>query len=114
MHELSIALRILDIAGEEAARREARILAVHLQLGALSGVVAEALTSAFGLARENTQLDGCELVVEVMPLVIHCPRCRAARPAKSAHELACQECGAPSNEIVSGRELDIVALEIEQ
>ena len=38
MHELSIALCILDMAGEEAERRGGRVVAVHLKLGALAGV----------------------------------------------------------------------------
>jgi hydrogenase nickel incorporation protein HypA/HybF len=56
MHELSIALSILDVATEEAARRSGRVLAVHLKLGPLAGVVKEALLSAYDLAREGTPL----------------------------------------------------------
>ena len=39
MHELSIALSIVDMAQEEAERRNVQVEAVHLELGALSGVV---------------------------------------------------------------------------
>ena len=40
MHELSIAMSILDVAEEEAERQGgARVVAVHLKLGPLSGVV---------------------------------------------------------------------------
>jgi hydrogenase nickel incorporation protein HypA/HybF len=35
MHELSIALSIVDMAEEEAQRHEARVSAVHLRLGPL-------------------------------------------------------------------------------
>ncbi len=56
MHELSIALSILDIAEEEAGDRVGRVAAVHLKLGPLSGVVKEALLSAYDLAREGTAL----------------------------------------------------------
>jgi Zn finger protein HypA/HybF involved in hydrogenase expression len=41
MHELSIALGILDVAGEEAQRHGGRVAAIHLKLGPLAGVVKE-------------------------------------------------------------------------
>ncbi len=43
MHELSIAMSIVELAEEEAERRSVQVNAVHLKLGALSGVVKEAL-----------------------------------------------------------------------
>jgi hydrogenase nickel incorporation protein HypA/HybF len=39
MHELSIAMSIVELAEEEAERRGVQVTAVHLKLGALSGVV---------------------------------------------------------------------------
>jgi Zn finger protein HypA/HybF involved in hydrogenase expression len=39
MHELSIAMSIVELAQEEAERRGIQVDAVHLKLGALSGVV---------------------------------------------------------------------------
>jgi Zn finger protein HypA/HybF involved in hydrogenase expression len=43
MHELSIAMSIVEIAEEEADQRGgARVSAVHLKLGALAGVVKDA------------------------------------------------------------------------
>jgi len=36
MHELSIAMSIVDMAQEEAERRNMQVDAVHLDLGALS------------------------------------------------------------------------------
>ena len=56
MHELSIALSIVDMAAEEAERQGGRVVAVHLKLGPLSGVVKAALLSAYELAREGSPL----------------------------------------------------------
>src|SRR5947199_5996144 len=96
MHELSIALSILEVAGEEAERRTGRVVAVHLKLGPLSGVVKEALVSAFGLAREGTALERAELVVEEVPIVAHCPACAAECSPASVQELCCPACGSPT------------------
>ena len=57
MHELSIALGIVEIAVEKLEQLgEGYITAIHLKLGALSGVVPETLRSSFALAREETPL----------------------------------------------------------
>ena len=113
MHELSIALCILDLAAEEAERRGGRVCAVHLKLGPLSGVVKEALRSAYDLAREGTPLAGAELVVEDVPVVGYCPACAAERTPAALPLLCCPDCGGPLPEVRRGRELVVVALEIE-
>ena len=114
MHELSIAMNILDLAAEESARwGGTRVLGVHLKLGPLSGVVKEALLSAYNLARETGDLAEAELIIEEVPLVIHCQACKTDQRAVSVQELACVQCGSPSFEVVTGRELEIVALEIQ-
>jgi hydrogenase nickel incorporation protein HypA/HybF len=65
MHELSIALSIIEIAEEQLARhRGRRIHAIHLRLGSSAGVVREALDFSFGLACEGTSAAGSQLIVE--------------------------------------------------
>ncbi|HEY7314939.1 MAG TPA: hydrogenase maturation nickel metallochaperone HypA [Gemmataceae bacterium] len=113
MHELSIALSILDVAEEEAERQGGRVLAIHLRLGPLSGVVREALESAYALAREGTPLAGANLLIEDVPLLVHCPACAANRMPPSIQQLCCPSCGIPTPNVVSGRELEVCALEIE-
>ena len=49
MHELSIAVNIVEIAEEEARERNTTVTAVHLKLGPLSGVVKESLLFSYGL-----------------------------------------------------------------
>jgi hydrogenase nickel incorporation protein HypA/HybF len=114
MHELSIAMSILDIAAEESERRGGvRVLGIHLKLGPLSGVVKEALLSAFGLAREGDSLAEAELVIEEVPIALYCPTCQGNRAAVSIQELRCVECGTLTSHVVTGRELEIVAMEIQ-
>jgi hydrogenase nickel incorporation protein HypA/HybF len=64
MHELSIAASIVEIAAEEAGRQGGRVEAVHLKLGALSGVVRDALLFSWDLACEETPLAGAKLEIE--------------------------------------------------
>jgi len=115
MHELSIAMSIVEMAQEEAAQRGGvQVTAVHLKLGALSGVVKEALVSAYELACDETPLQGSRLVIEEVPVVVFCPSCQAQRAISSVQLFCCAECGTPASEIVQGKELEVVALEIEE
>lgn len=115
MHELSIAIRIVELAQEEAERRgDFQVTAVHLKLGALSGVVKEALLSCYEMACENTPLQRSRLVIEDVPVVVFCPTCRARRRLSSVQLFCCPECGAPTTEIVQGKELEVFALEIQE
>ena len=111
MHELSIAVQIAEVAEAEAGRYAERAIAVHLKLGALSGVVREALVSAWELARANTLLEDAELVIEDVPARGQCPVCGGERAICSIQQVCCAECGQPMMKLVCGRELDVVALE---
>lgn len=113
MHELSIAMSIVEMAEEESGRRAgARINAVHLKIGALAGVVSEALRSSFALACEGTGLQGSRLVIEEIPVVVNCPKCMQPRKLDSVQWFVCPECQSPVSDVISGRELQVVALEI--
>ena len=113
MHELSVALSLVEGVEEEAARHEGRVQAVHLQLGPLSGVIKEALLSAFELAAAGTTLEGVRLLIEEMPVVAFCPQCQARQTLASIQWFCCPVCQSPVSEIVQGRELQLVALEME-
>jgi hydrogenase nickel incorporation protein HypA/HybF len=114
MHELSIAMSILDMAAEEAKRHgAAHVTRIHLRLGPLSGVVKDALVSAYELAREGSALEDAQLIIEDVPVRASCPICRTTRAVASMQELFCAECGTPTPEVVSGRELEVFALEIQ-
>src|ERR1700679_1110677 len=104
MHERSIAMGTLEMAEEESEQRGgARVNAVHLKLGALAGVVKDALLSSYELACEGTDLQGSRLVIEEVPIVAYCPQCLASRTLASAQWFACPECGSPVSDVIHGR-----------
>ena len=113
MHELSIALSLIELANEESARLGGRVTALHLKLGAMCGVVPEALRSSFGLATEDTPLAGSALVIEELPVIVFCPQCETQRPLNTTQWFVCAECGTPTPDIRQGKEMELVALEIE-
>jgi hydrogenase nickel incorporation protein HypA/HybF len=113
MHELSIAMSIVDLATEEAERRGAQVSAVHLKLGPLSGVVKDALLSSYEMACYGTPLQDSRLVIEEVPVVVYCSKCQVERTLPSIQWFCCPECATPTDKILRGKELEVFALEIQ-
>jgi hydrogenase nickel incorporation protein HypA/HybF len=112
MHELSIAMSIVEIAQEEAERRDVKIDAVHLELGPLSGVAAEALLFSYEMACSGTRLEGSQLVIKEIPIEVYCPACKAQRILSSMQWFCCPACGIPTSDVIHGKELVVTALEV--
>ena len=113
MHELSIAMSIVEMAEEEANRQGAvQIQAVHLRLGRLSGVVKQSLLSSYEMACEATLLEGSQLLIEEVAVEVFCPRCKLPRLVASIQWFCCPECGTPTPTVLHGKELEVVALEM--
>lgn len=113
MHELSIATAMVEMAAEEAGRRgAARVVAVHLRLGPLSGVVRDALLFSWDAACEDTPLAGARLEIDDAPVVVFCPACGEDRAIADFPLLVCPVCERPTPDVRGGAELEIVALEI--
>jgi hydrogenase nickel incorporation protein HypA/HybF len=115
MHELSIALSMIDLANEEAQRRGgARVKALHMKLGPLCGVVKDALLFSYEVACQGTTLEGSQLLIEEVPVVVYCDRCEAELQLESIQRFCCPRCGGLTSNIVRGKELELVALELEE
>jgi hydrogenase nickel incorporation protein HypA/HybF len=115
MHELSMAMSLIDMASEYIHSIDGgRVEAVHVRIGPLAGVVTEALAFSFEIAVQDSPIAGARLVVEEAPIIARCDRCAADRTIPSAQHLRCPMCGAATPNLISGRELELVALEIEE
>ncbi len=115
MHELSIAHSLVELASSAAEQAGVtRVRRVFLRLGAFSGVVREALEFGFEIAAAGTALEGAELVVEPVPLVVRCGACGAEGELPDPQRFRCPSCGEPTSQIVQGRELELAALEYEE
>jgi hydrogenase nickel incorporation protein HypA/HybF len=65
MHELAIVEGVIDQVTERLP--DAKITSVRLEIGALTGVVADALLFSFELATEGTNLQGATLEITEVP-----------------------------------------------
>jgi hydrogenase nickel incorporation protein HypA/HybF len=113
MHEMSIALSIVEGAEDEARRHDGgRVSSVHLRLGQLSGVVREALLFSYDLACEGTILEGSALEIEEVAATVFCRKCNAEQTLVSIQDFSCPVCHMPTSEVMQGRELLIIGLEL--
>lgn len=115
MHELSIATSLIEIAEESARRAGAeRICSLRVRVGALSGVVIEALEFVYPVASEDTMCDGATLEIEPVPARVRCRVCAHEAEMEGLGPFACPSCGAPAPEIIAGHELELMSMEVEQ
>lgn len=110
MHELAIAQGVLDVALEAAAGR--RVRRVELRVGRLRQVVAPALAFSFELVARGTAAEGAELAIEDVAIVGRCRAC-GAESGQPAFPLRCASCGGLDLEVVTGEELSVEWLELE-
>jgi hydrogenase nickel incorporation protein HypA/HybF len=114
MHELSIAMGIVEAAMDEAKQRHVQVSAVHLRLGALSGVVKDALLFSYEVACQDTPLQGSRLLIEDVPVAVFWPHCKAKRVLESVQSFTCPECRSVTGDVLQGKELEVFALEVEE
>ena len=107
-------MSIVDAALDESQRRGVQVSAVHLRLGALSGVVKDALLFSYEVACQDTPLQGSQLIVEELPVIVFCPQCQSEQVLQSVQLFACPECGSPTMDVRQGKELEVFALEVEE
>jgi hydrogenase nickel incorporation protein HypA/HybF len=114
VHELSIAMSIAELAEEEADRRGGvHVNAIHLKVGALSGIVEDALRASFEMVVFESSLKDSRLVIEKVPVAVYCPVCQEPRRLVSIQSFSCPVCGTATPEVIEGKELELVALEID-
>ena len=113
MHELSLMAAVRDQA-LAAARADgaARISAITLRVGALAGVELDALRFAAPVVLAGTIAADAELCIVTEPATCHCNACDAAFEARDGC-CDCPRCGRISRQLLSGRALQLVSLQVE-
>ena len=113
MHELGIASSIVDSVKAEAEKRSgARLLAVGLRVGEVSGVNSDALEFCFHSLVRGTDLEPIRLDIERTARRHRCPGCSREFDVVE-YDPTCPDCGEFHTVLVAGDEMEIVYLEIE-
>ncbi|MEW6076762.1 MAG: hydrogenase maturation nickel metallochaperone HypA [Thermodesulfobacteriota bacterium] len=113
MHEMGIAMQIVDIAVSSipAGAKNPKVAKVNLRAGKLTAIVPASLTFCFDIATQGTPLAGATLSIEEIPVVVRCKSCGNEWTVTTPNFI-CGKCQGGQVDIISGRELDIVSLEL--
>jgi hydrogenase nickel incorporation protein HypA/HybF len=113
MHELSVCQALIrqvqDLAREH---RAAAVISVKVQIGPLSGVEPDLLRQAFPLASAGSVAETAQLVIERLPIRVHCESC-GAETAAEVNKLICGACGDWHTRLLSGDEMLLASVELE-
>ena len=113
MHELALMEALRERALEQAERHGGgAIRAITLRVGSLAGVELEALELAFAVVMEGEGTAPVQLKIEAVRARCYCPSCVGEFEASDGC-CECPGCGRISADLVAGRELDLVSLELE-
>lgn len=115
MHEMGIALEIIKIVTDSIPPdlKNPRVERINLKVGKLASVVPDSLKFCFEIAAKDTLLEVAHLHIEEIPVTARCNECghlwTALKPV-----FICQKCASGSVDLLSGRELDIESIEVEE
>lgn len=113
MHELGIAESILNRASQESIRQGgARITKIGVRIGELSGVDPGALAFGWEALVKDTPLEGVALEIDFRKRMQRCSVCAREFESNMLFS-ACPDCGSDESVCISGDELDITFIELE-
>jgi len=113
MHELSLAMSLVELAESETIRSgSSAIISVDVLVGRLSGVDPEALRFMLDLSKKNTLLDHAVINFELVEGKGKCRVCHHEFPVDTLAPV-CPRCNEISIEVTGGDQLRIVSMEVE-
>ena len=113
MHELSICQSIIEQATQIAQQNNAQSVSrIIIDIGPLSGVEAALLEHAFPIASAGTIAQNSVLETHILPIIIRCNLCNNENEA-SANKLLCSACGTWQTTLISGDEMLLRTIELD-
>ena len=114
MHETALAKSILDIVFKAALQAEAKsVRKIHLQIGQLTAVQEDSLRFALEILSRHTPAQSALINIEKVPVHTKCHACSYEGPPADTLVLICPRCACYRMEVLSGRELAVRSIEIE-
>ena len=114
MHEMGIANSVLEAVRVEAARHQGSYpRRVGVRIGELAAVDPSALEFCFDALTRETDLESLQLEIEICPRRHRCLDCVAEFGVKD-YDFECPQCRSLRSECLSGDELELAYLEVEE
>jgi hydrogenase nickel incorporation protein HypA/HybF len=110
VHELSIALSIVDISEDEVKKAGGiKVEKVVLEIGQLAGVEIESLRFAWSEAVKNSVLENADCFIEEKRALAKCLNCKNEFNVSHIYE-PCPHCDDFKTELIQGKEIKIKSL----
>lgn len=109
MHELGVALELVELASQHANGR--RVRKVAIEIGVLTAILPDALRFCFDAASEGTPLEGASLEISRPPGRARCRSCGAELALMRAFGRCA--CGCSELDWLAGDEFRICELEVD-
>ncbi len=112
MHELALARSLVEMVDDYAAQNgDATVRRIHVRLGQLSAMT-RALYFCFNSVSRGTRSEGAVLEIDEVPLTVRCLHCDEVKAPSGRYNFRCPDCGMPTPEMVTGREMQLTAIEL--
>ncbi len=114
MHEFSIVQNLLHLIEDHARQNHAtRVTRVVVQIGKFSGVEPHLLKMAFDTFKAHSIAADAELEIQIQDLELKCQSCKITFTPLEMN-FTCPRCQSQDVEIIHGREMLLLSLELEQ
>lgn len=112
MHELSIALGIVNIAQKETQKALAqKVELIEIEIGTLAGIEFDSLDFVWPSAVKDTVLEHAEKKIYIIQGEAQCGDCNSIFKVEKVFD-PCPNCGSYLKGILKGKELRVVSLEV--
>jgi len=114
MHEMGIAMQIMNIVQESLPPgEELRVKSISLTVGKLTAIVPRSLEFCMDVVTKDTPAEGAKLHFSEVPVRARCDDCEEVTEINEP-PFVCGKCGSDKVEIVSGREMIVDAIEVQE
>tara|TARA_R110000787_G_scaffold28923_4_gene78724 strand:- start:4739 stop:5080 length:342 start_codon:yes stop_codon:yes gene_type:complete len=112
MHELSVAMGIVNIAEKETKKaNKNKVTLIELEIGSVSGVALDSLEYVWDIAVKDTVLEKATKKFIFIKAEAKCLDCDTIFNVKNVYD-NCPNCESYKNEIIKGKELRVKSLEV--
>lgn len=110
MHELSLALEVIELASREAEKNGvSAVLEMEIEVGDLSGVEAETFQSALEMIVKDTLLENTLIQIKRTPAIGTCSSCNTEFEMKE-RMAACPDCHSFPSMIAGGQDFRVLSI----
>lgn len=113
MHELTIAMEILEIANDYAKRADSTVATeIDIEVGELSGVEYDALDFALEISKKNTILENAVINIRRIKGKAKCNNCNKEFGIDNLYSL-CPYCNQTDLTVIDGKQLKVKTITFE-